>query len=78
MSRVKENNELFFEMEKVASEMTFESSTIALLHDISVSLAVIADSMSSSVCQKDYERATEQMEHDALYELTFNPDDGSV
>lgn len=26
----------------------------------------------------DYERAVEQLEHDMLYEPTFNPDDGSV
>ena len=26
----------------------------------------------------DYERAVEQLEHDMLYEPTFNPDDGSM
>ena len=26
----------------------------------------------------DYERATEQMEHDALYEPTYNSEDGSM
>lgn len=26
----------------------------------------------------DYERAAEQLEHDILYEPTFNPDDGSM
>ena len=26
----------------------------------------------------DYERATEQMEHDMLYEPTYNPEDGSM
>lgn len=27
---------------------------------------------------KDYERATEQLEHDILYEPTYNQDDGSM
>ena len=27
---------------------------------------------------RDYERAIEQMEHDMLYELTYNPEDGSM
>lgn len=27
---------------------------------------------------EDYERATEQMEHDALYEPTYNSEDGSM
>lgn len=26
----------------------------------------------------DYQRAVEQLEHDILYESTFNPDDGSM
>lgn len=26
----------------------------------------------------DYQRAIEQLEHDILYEPTFNPDDGSM
>jgi hypothetical protein len=26
----------------------------------------------------DYERAVEQLEHDMLYEPTFDPDDGSM
>lgn len=27
---------------------------------------------------EDYERAIEQTEHDALYESTYNPEDGSI
>jgi tRNA(Ile2) C34 agmatinyltransferase TiaS len=34
--------------------------------------------MRTKETDRDYERAVEQLEHDMLYEPTYNPDDGSM
>ena len=42
-------------------------------HDV-----VMTESRKEEVDGIDYERAIEQLEHDTLYEPTFNPEDGSM
>lgn len=39
---------------------------------------IIEADMRGKETDRDYERAVEQLEHDMLYEHTFNQDDGSI
>lgn len=54
------------------------TTTIRLNRKEAVSLYELVKGSRDRREDNDYERAIEQMEHDTLYESTYNPEDGSM